>query len=384
MNKLKEKTTNSNFRIEKPSTNALKIIFSGRLDTDNVANLWNQCITTIAQNSPQSLTLDFKGIDYCDGAGIALIQELRKRQTSRNLNCSIDNLQTKFQNLLEYIEQQPEPDLKKVKQEIAYYGKLPEHVGHVAVNFLKIFRENIIFLGILSYQLFFALLKPRKIRWRDFFRFTEEVGPQALPIVALVGFLIGLISTFQAAPSFKQFGVQIYMINLVGLGLVREMGPLLTAVLLAGRTASAFAAEIGTMKINQEIDALKTMGINPIRFLVVPRVLAAMVITPILESFFIIFGLLGSMAVMCSLGYTTDAFVNQLYQSISPTDYIGGLIKVFAFGLVIAGVGCLHGIKTRFGAQAVGHSTTQAVVSSLIMIVIVDGVFALIYYVLGV
>jgi phospholipid/cholesterol/gamma-HCH transport system permease protein len=126
------------------------------------------------------------------------------------------------------------------------------------------------------------------------------------------------------------------------------------------------------------------MGLNPIRFLVIPRVLATLIITPILESFFIIFGLLGCMAVMCSLGYTTDAFVNQLYQSISPTAYIGGLIKVFVFGLVIASVGCLHGIKTRFGAQAVGNSTTQAVVSSLIMIVIVDGVFALIYYVLGI
>jgi phospholipid/cholesterol/gamma-HCH transport system permease protein len=162
------------------------------------------------------------------------------------------------------------------------------------------------------------------------------------------------------------------------------MGPLLTTVLLAGRTASSFAAEIGTMKINQEIDALKTMGLIPIRFLVVPRILATMLITPMLEVFFIIFGLLGSLIVMLTLGYTTNAFVHQLQQAIAPIDYIGGLIKVFVFGLVIASVGCLHGIKTRFGAQAVGHSTTQAVVSSLIMLVVVDGIFALIYYVLDI
>ena len=232
--------------------------------------------------------------------------------------------------------------------------------------------------------MFLAVLKPKRVRWRDFLRVAEETGPQALPIIALIGFLMGLISTFQAAPSFKQFGAQIFMVNLVGLGLVREIGPLLTTVLLAGRTASAFAAEIGTMKINQEIDALKTMGLDPIRFLVVPRILATMIITPMLEAFFIIFGLLGSFVVMLTLGYTADAFVHQLHRAIVPMDYIGGLIKVFVFGLVIASVGCLNGIKTRFGSQAVGHSTTQAVVNSLIMLVFVDGVFALIYYVLGV
>jgi len=126
------------------------------------------------------------------------------------------------------------------------------------------------------------------------------------------------------------------------------------------------------------------MGLSPILFLVVPRILVTMLVTPILEVFFIIFGLVGCWVVMGTLGYTTDAFLHQLYQAIAPMDYIGGLIKVFAFGLVIASVGCLHGIKTRFGSQAVGRSTTQAVVSSLIMLVVVDGIFALVYYVLGI
>jgi phospholipid/cholesterol/gamma-HCH transport system permease protein len=138
------------------------------------------------------------------------------------------------------------------------------------------------------------------------------------------------------------------------------------------------------MKINQEVDALKTMGLEPIRFLIVPRILATMLVTPILEIFFIIFGLFGCWVVMSYLGYTTDVFFEQLRQAITPLDYFGGLIKVFVFGLVIASVGCLHGIKTSFGAQAVGHSTTQAVVSSLIMLVVVDGIFAMIYYVLGI
>jgi len=368
------------FQVEKLPNKDLKLIFSKRLDVDSVAKIWSDSLSIVNQHKPNSLLLDFEQVEYCDGAGIALIRTLQKNQIKLGGKAVIQNLKPDFYRSLEYIEKQPD----RVDQEIVDRKRFTEQVGHITLNLVKIFKDNITFLGILSYQLFFALLKPRKIRWRDFFRILNDTGPQALPIIALIGFLIGLISTFQAAPSFGEFGAQIYMVNLVGLGLVREMGPLLTAVLLSGRTASAFAAEIGTMKINQEIDALKTMGIDPVLFLVVPRVLVVMLITPILEVFFIIFGLLGCLVVMNSLGYTADAFFNQLREAIAPMDYIGGLIKVFVFGLVIAGVGCLHGIKTSFGSQAVGHSTTQAVVSSLIMLVAVDGVFALIYYVLGI
>ena len=368
------------FRIEKSLPNKLEIVFSGKLDVDIVADLWHDCVSAVVQSQPHTLVLDFKAVDYCDGAGIALIKVLQKKQLEHKNICVLHDLKPNFQKLLEYIEKQPD----NIGREILAYESLQVHLGRVTVDIIKIFQDNIIFIGLLSHQLFFSLFKFQKIRWRDFLRIAEDTGPQAVPIIALIGFLIGLISTFQASPSFAKFGVQIYMVDLVGLGLVREMAPLLTSVLLAGRTASSFAAEIGTMKINQEIDALKTLGLNPVRFLVIPRVLVTMFVTPILEVFFIIFGLLGCLVVMLSLGYTADAFFNRLYEAIEPIDYIGGLIKVFVFGIVIAGVGCLHGIKTRFGAQAVGHSTTQAVVSSLIMLVIVDGIFALIYYVLGI
>jgi phospholipid/cholesterol/gamma-HCH transport system permease protein len=374
------KGLSKNFQIERISQDKLKLVFFDSLDINSVAAIWDLCLSEVIQNHPRFLLLDFKAVNYCDGAGIALIQALEKQQIKNGFNCSIDNLNPNFEKLLSHIEQQPD----KIVEDLSLHESIPEQVGRITIDILKDFRDNIIFLGTICYQLFFIVFKSRRIRWGDFFRILEDTGPQALPIVALIGFLIGLISTFQAAPSFEQFGMQIYMVNLVGLGLVRELGPLLTSVLLSGRTASSFAAEIGTMKVNQEIDALKTMGLDPIRFLVFPRILAAMIVTPILEVFFIIFGLLGSLVVMLTLGYTTDSFINQLYQAIEPIDYIGGLIKVFVFGIVIAGIGCLHGIKTRFGAQAVGHSTTQAVVSSMIMLVIVDGVFASIYYVLGI
>lgn len=366
------------FQIEDQGQEKLRLIFSGRLDIDTVAKLWHACQSTLTKHQPHTLILDFKTVDYCDGAGIALIQTLQEQQKKRNQPCIIKDLKPEFQNLIDFIEQQPH----KLEANRESAANLPEHLGHIAINAIQNLRDNLIFLGILVYQSSLVAVNPKKIRWIDFWRFVDATGPKALPIIALIGFLIGLISTFQAAASFQMFGAEIFMVNLVSLGLTREMGPLLVAVLLAGRTASSFAAEIGTMKINQEIDALSTMGINPIRFLVIPRILATLLVTPALEAFFVLFGLLGCFVVMNYLGFTLDAFTNQLYHAVKTKDCIGGLIKVFVFGWVIASVGCLHGIKTRFGAQAVGTSTTQAVVTSLIMLVIVDGIFAVIYYTL--
>jgi phospholipid/cholesterol/gamma-HCH transport system permease protein len=343
------------YSIEKISGDTLKIAFSGRLDVEAVSKIWTSCHGAVSQNSPKSLLLDLSAVEYCDGAGLALIKRLKHSQLQDKKNFDISGFKPSFQKLLDYIEE----DFCQINSESGEGERFPEKLGHITVDVLKNLQDNVIFLGKLTYYFFNSFLNIRKIRILDFLQIMEDTGPQAIPIVALIGFLIGLISTFQAAPSFAEFGAQIYMVDLVALGLVREMGPLLTSVLLAGRTASSFAAEIGTMKINQEIDALETMGISSVRLLVIPRILATMIITPILEVFFIIFGLLGSWVVMLTLGFTTDSFVHRLYEAIYPLDYIGGLIKVFVFGLVIAGVGCLHGIKTQFNAQAVGRSTTQ-------------------------
>lgn len=372
-----------------PSPNTVtKVTFAGRLDIDSVAELWQPCATALMQRYPQpsKLLLDVAAVDYCDIAGITFLQTLRKAQLQRKADCEvlIINLRADLNKLLTYIEQQPDPGEKQNLLHQNLSERLPERFGHIAVDVMEEFRDNITFIGMLAYQLLFVCWHLKKLRWNDFLHVIDDVGPKSLGIVALIGFLIGLISTFQAAPSFGQFGAQIFMVNLVSLGLVREMGPLLTAVLLAGRTASAFAAQLGTMKINREIDALETMGINPIRFLVVPRVLAALLITPLLEIFLIACGMFGCFIVMSTLGYTVDAFWYQLIHAVALKDWCGGLVKVFTFGLVIGAIGCLHGLKTGCDAQAVGRATTQAVVSSLIMLVVVDGIFAVLYYVLGI
>ena len=357
----------------------LLITFSNHLDLHTVADLWYSCFELQNKHQPEILNIDVRAVNYCDGAGIALLLELKRRQLQAKKKFNIQGLGSWLEDLLRIAEQ-------PVKQphEEGFRLNIAETLGMLVVRVVKNIRENIIFIGKLTVEIVHAFKHPSDIRWRDFWRTIEEVGPNALSLIALIGFLIGLISTFQSAEPMGRFGAQIYIINLVGLGLFREMGPLMSAVLLAGRTASAFAAELGTMKINQEVDALTTMGLDPIRFLTIPRVLATTVITPFLNIFLVFFGLIGCAIVMNTLGYNFDIYMNQLYSSINLRDIFGGMIKTVAFGFVIASTGCLHGLKTRISASAVGHSTTQAVVNSIIMIVIVDGVFACIYYVLGI
>lgn len=362
----------------KESADTLTIFFSGKLDVDQVAKLWQPCLALLATHQPPKLILDLAAVDYCDVAGITFLQALAAEQTKRHAACDMINLHADFQRLLTSAAK----PITLREQEYLSQQTLPEHFGRLASNIFANFCNNIVFIGLLTYHLYFTALSPKKIRWHDFMRIVGDTGPKALGIIALIGFLIGLISTFQSAPSFRNFGAQIFMVNLVSLGLAREIGPLLTSVLIAGRTASSFAAELGTMKVNQEIDALQTMGISPIRFLVVPRVLAAMFMAPLLEIFFIFFGLLGCLIVMIGLGYTFDAFWTQLIHAVKPMDLLGGIIKITAFGFIIGAIGCLNGLATGFGAEAVGRSTTRAVVSSLIMLAITDGIFASVYYVL--
>ena len=206
----------------------------------------------------------------------------------------------------------------------------------------------------------------------------------ALPIVALIAFLMGVILAFQSAIPLRQFGGEIFVADLVGLSMLRELGPLMTAILLAGRTGAAFAAELGTMKVNDEINALSTMGIDPIRFLVVPRLLAALIATPLLTIFADMVGLLGGALTMLAFSIPTATYFNQLSGWVGIGDFFTGWVKAFVFGALIAGIGCLKGLQARNDACAVGEATTSAVVASIVMIVVIDGLFAWLYYYLDV
>jgi ABC transport permease subunit len=196
--------------------------------------------------------------------------------------------------------------------------------------------------------------------------------------------LLGVILAFQSAIPMKKFGAEIFVADLIGLAMLRELGPLMSAILLAGRSGAAFAAEIGTMTVNQEVDALTTMGLDPVRFLVTPRIIAALLMTPLLTLFADLVSLIGGAMTLQSFSIPWVTFVHEVEGIVDFSDFMAGFVKSFVFAILIAGIGCLRGLQTAAGASAVGDAATRAVVSGIILLVVVDGLFAVIYFVLDI
>jgi phospholipid/cholesterol/gamma-HCH transport system permease protein len=374
-------TAKLSFAWDKESCLVISIV--GALTVHSVSSVWNKVMDLQKKSSPQNLIFDAKDLVYVDSIGAVLLLTLKDNQHKNNNKFVIKNVNSEVEKILTFLEAKKRA-VVTIQPTLIFSTDFFSSIGRSVTNVIKDVGDNITFLGHLIVYFLQIIIHPARIRYQDFWRAMEDIGPKALPIVFLIGFLVGIIITFQSAEPFSRFDAQIYIVDLVGLGLVREMGPLMTAILLAGRTASAFAAEIGSMKINQEIDALSTMGIDAIRFLAVPRILAAIIMTPLLSMFLIVSGMFGCFLIMLSLGYNSHIIIKELYEIVSLSDFFAGLVKTFVFGAIIASVGCLHGVKTTIGASAVGLATTRAVVSSLIMLTVVDGIFAVVYYALGI
>jgi phospholipid/cholesterol/gamma-HCH transport system permease protein len=235
------------------------------------------------------------------------------------------------------------------------------------------------FLGLAADTVYWSARRlVRSGPWRkgQFVREAVAIGNEGLPIIAVVSMLVGLVTAFQAADQLRQFGASIFIANLVGLGVVREMGPLITAILVAGRSGSAMAAELGTMAVEEEIDALRVMGIDPIPYLVVPKAYAMLVGVPALTMLANFFGVLGGFLIaVLYLDLAPDVFITQFISAIDPWDVMTGAIKSFLFAAVIVIVGCHFGLRLRGGAEDVGRAATSAVVASLFLIILVDGVY---------
>jgi phospholipid/cholesterol/gamma-HCH transport system permease protein len=361
-------------------TGILTLSIAGQLDSTTTGTLWRQAMRAIEQPGTGRVIINASQVTYCDGAGAALFLALRRHQMRSGGELEIRDLPETFQRLLDLYGTAATEDVASgVPEPIPFI----EQVGRASAEVWKDLVTLVAFLGELSTALLHAATHPRSVRWRDALITAESAGVNALPIIALIGFLLGLIMAFQSAIPMRQFGAEIFVANLIGLSMLRELGPLLTAIILAGRSGSAFAAELGTMRVSEEIDALITMGLEPVRFLAVPRVMAAVAMTPLLSVFTSLFGLIGGAVVMLSLGFPLVTYVNQILSSVHVGDFLGGLFKSLSFGIVVAGIGCLRGLQTATGARAVGDSTTSAVVSGLILIAVVDGIFAVVFYYLG-
>ncbi len=225
---------------------------------------------------------------------------------------------------------------------------------------------------------------PQKFRWRDWVYEMQQCGAMALPIVSLISFLVGVTLAYTGAVVLRQYGGDIYIADLIGLSMVRETGAVMTAVVLAGRTGAAFAATLGNMKANEEIDALETLGISPVQFLVLPRLLALGVMTPLLALYSNALGMVGGMAVALGLlDIQPSAYWAEMQTAVDMSDLAVGVIKAGAFGLIIGLSGCLRGLQAERSAAGVGRAATSAVVTAILLLVVADALFAVVFNILG-
>jgi len=207
----------------------------------------------------------------------------------------------------------------------------------------------------------------------------QKTGVDALPVVAMISFLLGLIVAFMSSVQLQLFGANIYVASLVSLAMSRELGPIMTAIIVAGRSGSSFAAEIGTMKISEEVDALFTMGFDPTRYLVLPKILASVIVVPILTLFSDVFAIFGGLVVgVFMLDLTANAYISETIKTLTVFDVFWGVFKSAVFALLISWIGCLRGFQVKGGAASVGHATTSAVVSSIFLIIVSDAIFTVI------
>lgn len=356
--------------IESGDSTVVKI--KGRLDANSTAKVWQQLDS---KQLPEGFTVDGSGITYCDSAGIALLTHLRKSR-----GADLKDLPEATAKYLEQVDAKQIPDFNsQAKQE----ASLPVAVGRVTYDFVSDLREMTIFTGQASIALIGSIMRPNTVRWGEFWVTFEKAGVNALLIVGMIGFLTGMIMAFQSTVPLRQFGVDIFVVNLVALSMLRELGVIMTAIVFAGRSGSAFAAEIGTMKVNEEVNALTTMGLDPVRFLVAPKILAGVGVMPLLTMYANVAGVAGGLFVVLLFGHPWASVWNQLIGAVTYRDVLAGLIKAVVFGFLISGMGCLRGLQTKSGATAVGDSTTSAVVSSIFLIVVVDAIFAVIFYATG-
>jgi phospholipid/cholesterol/gamma-HCH transport system permease protein len=354
---------------------------AGRLDAYSVGRVWDQAKEALARTPDRRVVIDAAQVSYCDVAGTAMLVDLLREPRPAGAEVAMNDLPEQYQQILAQFDP---ADFREQAQTAEQRPSLPERTGRAAAELWADMRDLIASVGEAAAAIVAALRRPSSIRWRDALAIAEEAGANALPIVGLIAFLMGVILAFQAAIAMKNFGAEIFVADLVGIVLLRELGPLMTAILVAGRSAAAFAAEIGTMKVNEEINALTTMGLDPVQFLVVSRVLAAVAMMPLLVVFADLIGLIGGALVMRTFDIPFVTYYEEIVSAVHMSDFFSGLFKSLIFGVLVAGIGCLRGLQTHTGASAVGLSATSAVVSGIVLIVVTDGIFAVIFFYLNI
>ena len=317
-----------------------ELTFAGRLDAYSIAGVWPDARAALDAAPAVPVLIETSRVEYCDGGGIAMLVDLLRQSRRPEAQVAVIGLKPQFKTLLDQFD--PAALRALPKEHVERLHAVAE-IGRAALIVGRDMRVQIAFIGETSAALWFAITHPHRIRWKDVWYTCEQVGVNALPIVALISFLLGIILAFQSAVPMRQFGAEIFVADLVGLSILRELGPLMTAILLAGRSGAAFAAEIGTMKVNEELNALTTMGLDPVRFLVVTRIIAAFLMMPLLCIFADLIGILGGALTMISSIFRSALFTRSIVRFTSRP----ARRPRWVFADPIAGIGCPRRLERR-------------------------------------
>ena len=350
---------------------------SARLDKD---------LRELNPGAGQAITMDASHIERLDSTGAWLLLRTRRALESAGHTVSALRVPERYAALVENLDREDRPSahphpphMRPWRYRLYRIGKATVVAGQQGWRMLG-------YLGRVTVETGEMIAAPRKnLRFAAMVYQVEETGISALPIVGLLAFLIGIVLAYQGADQLKRFGAEIFTINLLGVGVLREIGGLITAIIVAGRSGSAFTAHLGSMRVNEEIDAMQTMGLNTVDTLVLPRIIGLVIALPLLTFFSDIMGILGG-AMMCyfDLGITIPVFLRQLSEAVNVNTLMVGLIKAPVFAFVIALVGCYEGFQVERSAASVGLLTTRSVVESVFLVIVLDAAFSVMFSVLGI
>jgi len=352
------------------------LLCQGAWDLAGIPGL-NQRLPNFKRLQTNQVIIDVARISALDTSGVWQLQKLIAQLQKQNINATLLGLNPEQQNLFTLVSKQ----LKQVKPEqptkplagLALLGKNSLQEGQ---ELLKYFA----FIGELTFVASRMWQRTKRFHWRYLLNILESTGFHALPIIALLSFMIGVVLTYQMGIQLRTYGADIYIVDLLGTSVLREFGPLLTAIIIAGRSGSAYTAQLGTMKLNEEIDALTTMGLVPMELLTMPRLIGLVIALPLLTIWANFFGVFGGMVMAKSMLHINfHAFLMRFQQQVSLTSLLIGLGKAPVFALLIASIGCFQGMQVKGGAESVGQRTTKSVVQAIFMIIVTDAVFSIIF-----
>lgn len=341
----------------------------------HVKNLEKE-ISKLNVKSAQMITLNGQAITALDSAGAWLITNWIKKLQTKITHIQLNHFSEQHKQLLLLIE-------KNIKDTNALpQPQFLNAIGKIGKNFIEMLlelRNYFNFVGELTFDSIRVLMSTKHLRWKSFFSIIERAGFQALLIIAVMSLMIGMVIAYQSGLQLKKYGANVYIVDLLGYAILREFGPLITAIMVAGRTGSAFTAQLGLMKVNQEIDALNTMGVTPAELLILPRIAGLVVTLPLLVIWADIFGVLGGMLVASHiLQISWVEFLLRFQREVPLKELFIGLGKAPVFAFIIASISCLQGVSVQRNAESVGLLTTRSVVLSIFFIIVADSLFAVV------